>query len=91
MVGNHGRALAMSDRTLRHADMFRQSMDEILNAMLFVLIGMEVMVVVFTTRELIAVGVAVPVTLSARLLTVGSPVGLLQNAFRLTRDSWKVS
>jgi CPA1 family monovalent cation:H+ antiporter len=42
MIGNHGRELAMSDTTRRYLDMFWELIDEILNAVLFVLIGMEV-------------------------------------------------
>jgi hypothetical protein len=45
MIGNEGRALAMSDITRRYIDGFWELVDEILNAALFVLIGMEVMVV----------------------------------------------
>ncbi|MBE0621134.1 MAG: sodium:proton antiporter [Burkholderiales bacterium] len=90
IIGNHGRALAMSDTTRRYLDMFWELVDVILNAILFVLIGMEVLLVAFSVRELIAAGVAVAVTLSARLLTAGLPVGLLRRAFDLPRGSWKV-
>ncbi len=90
IIGNHGRALAMSDTTRRYLDMFWELIDEILNAMLFVLIGMEVLLVVFSASKLAAAGVAVAVTLLARLLTVGLPVGLLQRATSLPRGSWKV-
>lgn len=90
MIGNHGRELAMSDTTRRYLDMFWELIDEILNATLFVLIGMEILLVTFTLNELLAVVVAVTVTLSARLLTVGLPVRLLPRAFKLPRGSWKV-
>jgi CPA1 family monovalent cation:H+ antiporter len=90
IIGNHGRALAMSDTTRRYLDMFWELVDEILNAMLFVLIGMEVLLVVFSVNELLATGLAIAVTLSARLLTVGLPVRLLRHAVNLPRGSWKV-
>ena len=90
IIGNHGRALAMSDTTRRYLDMFWELIDEILNATLFVLIGMEVLLVAFSVNELGAAGVAIVVTLSARLLTVGMPVHLLDRAFDLPRGSWKV-
>ncbi|MGP1677602.1 MAG: cation:proton antiporter [Burkholderiales bacterium] len=90
IIGNHGRALAMSVTTRRYLDMFWELVDEILNATLFVLIGMEVLLVAFSVNELAAAGVAVAVTLAARLLTVGLPVGMLQRAFNLPRGSWKV-
>jgi CPA1 family monovalent cation:H+ antiporter len=90
IIGNHGRALAMSDTTRRYLDMFWELIDVILNAMLFVLIGMEVLLVVFPANSLVVAGVAVAVTLLARLLTVGLPVGLLKRVFNLPRGSWKV-
>ena len=90
IIGNHGRALAMSDTTRRYLDMFWELIDGILNAMLFVLIGMEVLLVAFSVKELAAGALAVAVTLLARLLTVGLPVGLLQRTFNLPQGSWKV-
>lgn len=90
MIGNHGRALAMSDTTRRYLDMFWELIDEILNATLFVLIGMEILLISFSVTQLVAVFVAVAVTLSARLLTVGIPVRLLPRVFKLPRGSWKV-
>jgi CPA1 family monovalent cation:H+ antiporter len=90
IIGNHGRALAMSDTTRRYLDMFWELIDEILNATLFVLIGMEVLLVTFSLNELVAAAVAVSVTLLARLLTVGLPARFLRGAFKLPRGSWKV-
>ena len=90
IIGNHGRALAMSDTTRRNLDLFWELIDEILNATLFVLIGMEIVLVAFSGHLLVAALAAVAVTLSARLITVGLPVGLLQRAVNLPRGSWKV-
>lgn len=90
IIGNHGRALAMSDTTRRYLDMFWELVDEILNATLFVLIGMEVLLVAFSRHELAAAAAAVGVTLVARLLTVGLPVRLLPRAFRLPASSWSI-
>jgi len=90
IIGNQGRALAMSDTTRRYVDMFWELLDEILNAVLFVLIGMEVLLVSFSFNEFLAAAVAVVVTLIARALTVGLPVAALPRAFNLPRGSWKV-
>lgn len=90
IIGNHGRAIAMSDVTRRYVDMFWELIDEILNAILFVLIGMEVLLVVFSANLLIAGCVAVVVTLLARLLTVGLPAAALQGVLNLPPGSWKV-
>ena len=70
--------------------MFWELIDEILNAVLFVLVGMEVLLVTFPGRILIAGGTAAVVTLLARLLTVGLPVAGAGRALRLPLGSWKV-
>ena len=82
-IGNHGRALAMSDTTRHHIDLFWELLDEILNAVLFVLIGMEVILIQFKLALIPAVLAAIAVTLVARALTVGLPVQLLGSRFRL--------
>jgi Na+:H+ antiporter len=73
MIGNHGRAIAMSSTTRRYVDMFWELIDEILNAVLFVLIGMEVLLIAFSWPMLGAGVAAVGTTLVARWLTVGLP------------------
>ena len=91
MIGDRGRAEAMSDTTRQYVDMFWELMDEILNAVLFVLIGMEVLLLAFTPQVLLAGAVAVAVTLAARWLTVGFPVAALHKVFHaLPARSWRV-
>ena len=90
IIGNHGRALAMSDMTRRYVDMFWELVDEILNAVLFVLIGMEVLLVVFSVNLLVAGCLAIAVTLLARMLTVGLPVAAFRRVINLPPGSWKV-
>lgn len=90
IIGNQGRALAMSDTTRRYLDMFWELLDQILNAVLFVLMGMEVLLVTFRLGELVATFLAVAVTLLARAVIVGLPVAVLPRAFNLPRASWKV-
>jgi monovalent cation:H+ antiporter, CPA1 family len=90
MIGNHGRALAMSDTTRRYVDMFWELLDEILNAVLFVLIGMEVLIISFSPGLLVAASVAIVLTLLARWLTVGLPVDLLLSRFKLPKGAGRV-
>ena len=87
IVGNGGRALAMSDTTRHYIDLFWELIDEILNAVLFVLIGMEVLLVSFSFSIFLAALVAMAVTLAARALTVGLPVSALKRAFKLPNGS----
>jgi CPA1 family monovalent cation:H+ antiporter len=90
IVGNHGRALAMSDMTRKYVDMFWELIDEILNAVLFVLIGMEALLVAFSINVFVATLVAIVITLLARWLTVGMPVLAAKSHFRLPEGSWRV-
>ena len=82
LIGNHGRMFAMSESTRQHLDTFWELVDEVLNAVLFVLIGLEVLLVTFNGAYLLAGGIVVPIVLTARLVSVGLPVGL----FRLGRE-----
>ena len=44
-IGNRGRRLGMSEKTREHLDSFWELLDEVLNAVLFVLIGLELLVI----------------------------------------------
>jgi monovalent cation:H+ antiporter, CPA1 family len=77
LIGNQGRRLAMSDTTREHLDTFWELVDEILNALLFVLIGLEVLVLTFTRELLFAGLLAIPAMLVARWVSVGTPVLLM--------------
>ncbi len=78
VIGNHGRLFAMSDTTRDHLDNFWELMDEILNAVLFVLIGLEVIILTFHEVYALAVVAIIPAVLLARYLSVGTPVMLLR-------------
>ena len=78
LIGNRGRKYAMSDRTREHLDDFWELIDEILNAVLFVLIGLEVLILTFDLNYLYAGLVMIPLTLAARFISVGVPVSLMK-------------
>ena len=87
MIGNGGRAEAMSDTTERYVDMFWELLDEILNAVLFVLLGLAVLVIDLSGTLLFGGLAAIIVTLMARSLTVGLPVAFAGRLFGLPRGS----
>jgi CPA1 family monovalent cation:H+ antiporter len=84
LIGNHGRSLAMSDKTREHLDTFWELVDEILNAVLFVLIGFEVLVLSFSSDIVIAGVIMIFVILLARFISVGIPVTLLRASHQFT-------
>ena len=78
LIGNHGRGLAMSDSTREHLDSFWELIDEILNAVLFLLIGLEVLVLVYHVEYFLAALAIIPVVLLARFISVGAPIQILK-------------
>ena len=81
LIGNQGRAFAMSEITRQRLDDFWELVDEILNALLFLLIGLEVLVMPFTRELLIVSLLAIIITLFARWASVGGAV-LIMRQFR---------
>jgi len=79
VIGNHGRAFAMSETTREHLDNFWELIDEILNAVLFVLIGLEILLLTFHVEYLLAAMVIIPVVLLARYISVGGPIMVMRN------------
>jgi CPA1 family monovalent cation:H+ antiporter len=78
VIGNHGRRFAMSDKTRDHLDTFWELIDEILNTVLFVLIGFELLILEFSGKAAVAGLVAIPIVLLARLVCVGTPIRLMK-------------
>ena len=83
MIGNHGRSFAMSEHTRERLDTFWEIIDEILNAVLFVLIGFEVIVLSFTGDYLFASLLMLVVVLLARFICVGIPISIMRSRLYL--------
>jgi CPA1 family monovalent cation:H+ antiporter len=77
-IGNRGRLFAMSENTREHLDSFWELMDEILNAVLFLLIGLEILVLTIKGNYLIAGLIMIPVVLLARFISVGVPITFMR-------------
>lgn len=78
LIGNKGRKYAMSDKTRDHLDNFWELIDEVLNAILFVLIGLEVLILNFNPTYIWAGLIMIVVTLVSRFISVGIPVSLMK-------------
>jgi len=90
MIGNHGRAHAMSDKTREHIDTFWELVDEVLNAVLFLLIGLELFVLDLSGGALAAGGVLILVVLAARFIAVSIPITLLKRKRTFTPGVVKI-
>jgi CPA1 family monovalent cation:H+ antiporter len=87
LIGNQGMEFAMSDRTRDHINKFWSLIDEILNSVLFLLIGLEVVAIAFDARHLLVGLASVAVVLLARLISIGLPTALLSRVLGLTPGS----
>ncbi len=90
LVGNHGRHLGMSPLTRRHLDSFWELIDEILNAVLFVLIGLEILILPHDQRYIAATLLLIPVVLLARFLSVGTAVLSLRRVYRCREGTVRI-
>ena len=78
MIGNQGRLLAMSDTTRHHLDLFWELIDEVLNALLFLLLGLEIFVLNWSGQAFSAGLILIFVVLGARMVAVTLPVIILR-------------
>ena len=80
-IGNEGRSEHLASATGEYVFKFWHLLDEALNAILFILIGLEMIVIAqsFQADYLIAGGLAIIVVLTARLIGVAIPVSLMSN------------
>mgnify|MGYP006075088833 FL=1 len=78
LIGDVGTKYGMSEETRRYVDAFWKLIDEILNAVLFLMIGFEVFAVAFDTSYLTAGFAAIALALFARFAAVSVPVLMLR-------------
>ena len=90
LIGNHGTAHAMSGDTAERLHTFWSLLDEVLNSILFLLIGIEVLAV-SPRPEVIALGlIAIVLVLVARATAVGVPFAILGRIRPFTRGAYPV-
>ncbi len=77
LVGNRGRAFAMTDKSRERVDDFWEIVDEIVNVVLFLLIGLEILVLPIQPAWLVAGGLAIPIVLAGRWVSVAGIIGAL--------------
>ncbi len=87
-LGHHGRRAALSERSEATLDIVWTFVDETLNALLFLLIGIEVFAIDYSHREyLFAAALLIPLVLVARFAGVAGPLWLLRNRVRIGRGA----
>jgi len=90
LIGSTGRSHAMSAKTVQHLDAFWEMVDEILNVVLFVMVGLQVLVVELTGRFLLLGVAAIVFVLVARFLSVGGTALAVRRLFPFPRGAVKL-
>ncbi|MBV1691350.1 sodium:proton antiporter [Novosphingobium sp. G106] len=83
LIGNAGATYAMSDVTRDYVHKFWSLIDDILNAVLFLLIGLEVLTIPADPRLLLLGLCVIPLVLMARAISVKLPLMVMHPWFNL--------
>lgn len=78
LIGDIGTKHGMSEETRKYVDAFWKLVDEILNAVLFLMIGFEVFAIAFDTNYLLAGFASILLALIARFAAVSVPIMMLK-------------
>ena len=90
IIGNLGRNLAMNDMTRRYLDGFWELLDDMLNALLFALIGLELLLLPFNWLHLAAASLLAVAIVLSRVLTVAPAILLLRRWRSVPRGTIRV-
>lgn len=91
VVGDRAPRDAMSEITQNYVSALWTLVDEVLNSVLFLLIGLEVVVLRFEPTVLVLAAAAVPIVFVGRLVAVATPLLLFRSSQRLIRWSIRLS
>lgn len=87
LVGNRGARIGMSETTRQHLFAFWELIDEILNSVLFLLIGLEVLIISFDPSFGWLVIWTIPLVLCSRLIAVSLPIFALSIWLKFTKGA----
>ena len=87
-VGNDGvKKTAMSENTETYVDKFWELLDVLLNTILFVLIGMEMLILTLNTNSIVAGLIAVPLVLICRYASLWIPIKFFSKKLGFVRNT----
>ncbi len=85
ITGNHGKRFGMSDITAEYIDKFWELIDEILNATLFVLIGLEVLVIQTSQTILFVSLVLIVISILTRYVSLWIPSIIIRQGEEISK------
>jgi monovalent cation:H+ antiporter, CPA1 family len=87
ITGSKSRIEVMSHTTRDYIDKFWEMIDEFLNAILFLLIGLEMLILPFSKLYLLLGILSIPIALAARYLSVWLPISMLRSRTAFERNA----
>ena len=87
ITGSKSRVEVMSQITRDYIDKFWEMIDEFLNAILFLLIGLEMLILPFNKLYLLLGILSIPIALAARYLSVWLPISMLRSRTAFERNA----
>jgi monovalent cation:H+ antiporter, CPA1 family len=87
ITGSKSRVEVMSQITRDYIDKFWEMIDEFLNAILFLLIGLEMLILPFNKLYLLLGILSIPISLAARYLSVWLPISMLRSRTAFERNA----
>ena len=92
LIGNQGASLAMSSKTKEHLELFWELLDEILNAVLFLLIGVEIIAITLALPLFGLAAAVIALAIAVRFIAIAVPVALFRTRVEVptghTRILW---
>jgi len=85
IIGNHGKQYGMSHMTAEYIDKFWELIDEILNAILFVLIGMEVLILQTSSTILWVAIILLVISVVTRYVSLWIPSRIIKLREKITQ------
>ncbi len=89
-IGNKGSAEAMSEETHDYVHKFWEMVDEIMNAILFVLIGLELLIIPFQMSFLYIGIISIFIILLTRLLSLAIPSAVFKFSYEFPRNTYLI-
>lgn len=89
-TGSRSKEEAMSDTTEQYIFKFWELIDVLMNAILFVLIGLEILTLEFNSYFLLAGLIAIPITLLSRFISLAIPAGIFKKYIKTDLQMIKV-
>ncbi|MDQ8004241.1 MAG: sodium:proton antiporter [Pedobacter sp.] len=90
VIGNYGKRTAMSATTKDYLNKFWELIDEILNAILFLFIGFELLIIPNITNYWVMGGLSILIVLFARFVSIYIPVKVIPFKKKFSKGTIKV-